>query len=565
VSAQLTPEQVVLLARRLEGAGIPVNPSDLFEEIHRTSSPRYVLNLLAPEEPTEKTGAAKQAVEVVKGIAGNLQGNLVTPFLYHDGSKAIIRYGDPHDRVDLVTLVFPKDWREYAEFITECEECGAEGVPLRETQDTQRMLCGDCGFLCDDCGRWFDKDNAVETADGPRCEECADENYIRCDRCDELVPMDDTCNVSGRTWCERCVDRYAWFCSSCDEYFDENESSYYIENEDRTICRLCWESGSYFYCDGCGQNFSDDAYGGQRDGEAYCESCWEGDEDDVPRGSLRGYHSHSRRWNVFGKARRNIYFGVELEVVKDDLKTDFYPIAEELEDKYRYIDDREFLFTERDGSLKVNGEGPVRGFEVVFHPMAPEWIRDHFDYIERPLKFLAEHHMVSYNAPKLGVSTGMHVTMTFDPLRSWERLKFVELFYKNRDFMAALSRRFSKHLEHYASLQAPAKPVRMVMRKSGYEAKYVAVNLKRDEADRVDLAEVRLFRGTLYPKSFLMNLELVMAAVEFAEDVRYGLKDVAVKNFLAFLGKSRKLYPNLCAWLSEKGFLPKPKPRKVKS
>jgi hypothetical protein len=43
--------------------------------------------------------------------------------------------------------------------------------------------------------------------------------------------------------------------------------------------------------------------------------------------------------------------------------------------------------------------------------------------------------------------------------------------------------------------------------------------------------------------------------VEFARDIRFGLKDTTDKNLLAYIREKRKLYPHIYSWLKEKSLV----------
>jgi hypothetical protein len=345
----------------------------------------------------------------------------------------------------------------------------------------------------------------------------------------------------------------------------------HVENLEEDLCESCTGSSGVFICEGCGNSYTEGAYGGSVHDENYCDSCYENVEEESEEESedrpIEGYHDHSRKWNRFGTAARGVYYGVELEAICDKGHDDFQSVAEYIKEQYGTIGGYrgEFLFTENDSSLKD------RGYETVFHPMAPEFLSDKENraMLTRLLKNMAERHMVSYDANDQNISAGMHVTLSWDALRNWERQKFLELIFKNKKLTTLVSRRRQEDLDKYARVSPPVEPIsRMVMKKEGYGAKYVAINLKKpDSESRVELAEVRIFRGTLKPESFFMNLEFVIACVELARDVHYGLNDMTKDNLLNYIWLHEKTYPNIFAWLREKKLLAqrtKPIPEKFR-
>jgi hypothetical protein len=432
-----------------------------------------------------------------------------------------------------------------------CDSCGGSG-DLHEVG--RQMLCGDCSFECDGCESWCPSDDKVGTEEGDRCQQCVDNDFASCGSCGRIVRSDETTTVQpgDQTWCERCTDRNATSCDRCDEYFEGERGVTHLQDTNTDLCRDCYDNSDAFYCQGCDENYSYGAYGGSNDDGSYCTSCHTEEEGSVP-----GYHNHKRRWNRFGSSARDIYYGVELEAVNDEIYDDFAETAEEVVSKFGYIGSKEFLFTEDDPSLKD------RGFETIMHPMSSEFIRENKELFKKILDLMVRRHMVSYEAPKQGISAGMHVTMSWDPFTKTQKQKFLQLIFQNKEFTTLISRRRQGDLNQWARVEAPEKIEAMAEFKEGYGEKYHAVHLKtctNHVGDKIDLAEVRIFRGTLKLESFLMNLEYVIACSDFAcSDSATGatidFQDTTAKNLLAYVSERRKDYPHLYAWLKEKGLI----------
>ena len=563
----------------------PIDLDRVSDALNRVLAPQYGVGVLRQDKDLilSQSGAPmkKQAFmeELIEALNALDMGHYAWAWKNRT-SKRQASIMHQERRTHLFGVIFPNEWRQYSEHRTECGECGNETEELYETDNTHQMLCDQCAFECE-CGRWIGNDNShVTSGDRRVCEECYDENYCTCERCDAVVECDDTQNVRDSTWCDRCYERHAWNCSSCDESFSDNEDSFTISPNDETICQRCYERGEYFTCDGCNQSYSDVHFGGSRGNGNYCSDCWsedsESDEESEerpvsqtrPSGEdvIQDYHSHHRHWNRFGHAARGIYYGVELEAISAKGRWDFPEVAKHVEDKYGVREENgtrlEFLFTEFDGSLRERPSDPSsrqRGFETITHPMAPEFVAANVDLFKNLLADMIARHMVSYEATDQGISAGMHITLLWSQLSNWSRVKFLQLVYDNKNLTMVISRRFKESLEHYASITPPARIPRMVMKKEGYDAHFVAVNLKNcldnKTGKRIELAEVRIFRGTLKLESFLMNLEYVMACVEFARDIRFGLKDTTDKNLLAYIREKRKLYPHIYSWLKEKSLV----------
>jgi len=428
-------------------------------------------------------------------------------------------------------------------------------------------------FTCSICGKETSTDDAVPTATGYVCPKCAETEFDTCDKCGSIVRQDSLERVGPEDtwWCEECRGPHAFYCDRCQKWYDHSlVRGYNMADTGEILCEDHYLSADGFLCGGCDQYFTGQRYAGSDDDYSYCDECYvepedeDEDENEEEEGPISAYHRHTRRWNKWGESKSGIYFGVELEAVSEPGRWDFHEAAENLEVKFGEMMHKgvgvEFLFTELDGSLR---EDPTdyrsrhRGFEVIFHPMAPEWISGHEHVFKKILGLLQRGHMVSYKANEQGLSAGMHVTFNWQALGRLAQVKFLRLLYGNPKMTALVSRRTKKSLERYSEIKAPARPPAMVLRKAGYEVKHVAVHLKsyldKKTSQYLDLAEVRIFRGTLKFESFMMNLEFVMACVAFARSSRRGLRDMTADNLMAYIGSRKKRYPRIHAWLVEKG------------
>ena len=122
---------------------------------------------------------------------------------------------------------------------------------------------------CVNCGAWILDDDSTETADGPVCQTCLENDYTVCDVCGEYVDMchvqdvqfyRTTCDYVTQTVCDTCVDNIDTIreCADCGTLFDasaayadsDGEISTY-ENGYRAVCGECLYD-HYVECESCG-------------------------------------------------------------------------------------------------------------------------------------------------------------------------------------------------------------------------------------------------------------------------------------------------------------------------
>jgi len=286
-----------------------------------------------------------------------------------------------------------------------------------------------------------------------------------------------------------------------------------------------------------------------------------------PQGpSIASYHSGSRPpWRFRGKPENKVFYGVELEIIHGSGKTNRYVGAAEAIAQYRYIrlgrerKEWPWIIVEYDGSLRDDESGEYYGFEVIFHPVSPQFAREHEDLFGVVLETLAGHGMISYGSVKfrksdgVRIDCGQHVSVTREPISPLSQVKLLSLFYNNPDFMWKVSRRSWAALKDWASVQRPKV-------EGGYELSYAEIVSGKAEADKYtalnfkpDVIEIRMFRGTLKLESFMMNLQFSEAAVEFCMDRHYGLTDMSVENFVRYICRRERDFVELTAWMREKG------------
>lgn len=320
------------------------------------------------------------------------------------------------------------------------------------------------------------------------------DNAWMCEKTEEYYPNSEesyTVNVHNGTeeWCRAAVDAHAFECYGNDEYYSGADYESTRVNG-RTYCTE-----------------SDEIYWWDSDGEYHTEP----DED-----GIMGYHDGFRPWNH--NPVDGLKFGCELECYALHDRTDIAEYAH----KYKFL-------AEEDGSLDDS-----HGVEIIAPPMT---FQEHTDPAGKWLSFLADVQGKA-KAWDAGIGYGLHISVNRSALTKFHTGKFLVFIHRNRAMCEKIAGRRQTHY-------APYRPEMKITEAKRYEnAKYNAVGLPSDKR-----IEVRIFRATLKPESFLKNVEFVAAAVEFTRAA--SALNLTEKNFLEWLGtrNNKKLYPNLTLFL----------------
>jgi len=253
-----------------------------------------------------------------------------------------------------------------------------------------------------------------------------------------------------------------------------------------------------------------------RSAEAIQPNCTDDRSDDrynVKRDGLREYQTTNRCWVPQNSARDYPYknapmLGLELEVYTEDRCSVVSDLRSELLPRWKGQ-----LILESDGSLDRR-----YGFEIITDPMGlTEW-RECGPLLTG---FLSERGVIAYQADG---DYGIHLTLHrqyLSPLAEARFLMFCTA-QENSQFMWAIAQRNSIYASD-TDMGSFAKEVQKVRHIGGLQSagfyghkkimglgKYCPINFKAG-----DLAEIRIFRATLHPESFMKNIEWVYAMVEW--------------------------------------------------
>lgn len=316
-------------------------------------------------------------------------------------------------------------------------------------------------------------------------------------------------------------------CYTCGDSYDDT----YVPDVDTEFWR------HYVVCDarGCGEYYCPAS-----PVCTYCNGHGYDDEEEWDTGNGEGIHSYDYRptplWH--GGRDRPYYLGFELEISAD--RYDTSPIS-------NWCDDNG-----HPGMLYCKEDGSVDGFEIVSHPMTPEY----FDSVNWDSFFT----MLGSNYPlppgqsdeNRGHGLHVHVSRTAFPHNS-TLARWSYLLNKNQRHVERVARRsnsnWARFTEFPVSLCLPyerqsrnrghwhedidnplrcgccyertwvpeALPerIRRQFQTRAYPERYQAVNLTN-----TNTVEVRVFRSTRKPSEFIASLHLVAATVEFVRTMQ---------------------------------------------
>lgn len=332
--------------------------------------------------------------------------------------------------------------------------------------------------------------------------------------------------INGETYCNECESNLSR-CVNCDQYILDSD---FIDNDDGDrYCQNCYYE-RYTRCTGCSCELtSDQAYYHEEYDESYCESCYPRTHNCLYDYSYRPQPVYHRGRNESANnttVSHNLYFGVELEIESEGNDIDY--VVNRLSD---------FVYAKEDSSLSDEG------FEVVSHPTTYQWLCENAD---QWLKILAlrKDGFRSYNTS----TCGMHVHLSKNYFGTLHLYKFLKFFYENPEFTLMISQRDEYSFNQWATLKTPNGEGSICYKarcKNGNYERHCAVNLQNKHT-----IEVRIFRGTLNPRSFWKNIEFLQALVEFT--AQNSVDNISIRAFTVFVFNNKKRFINLHNWLHSK-------------
>ena len=370
--------------------------------------------------------------------------------------------------------------------------------------------CAECQgdfTACSDCGNMeLTEDGTVHNGNFI-CESCLDENWYTCDDCGNLVPIDEV----EDSLCQRCWGNNFFYCESCG---DSTRMDDMRTVEGDSVCPSCEENDST-YCQNCDQSYWNNHYSDSRYHD--CEE----DEDEE---TIHAY-SYKPHPTFFGD-KGNVYYGIELEVESSNSPS---------QDASKLDSHNEFIYCKSDGSLS-------HGFEIVSHPATLEYHRTH--HWKEILSSLQKSGCKSHDT----TTCGLHIHVSRTAFANERDLKkFVLFWYTQLKIIRAIARRGYNTYCMDKNMGSSIIPPNEIL---SSETRYEQINLQGDHT-----VEVRRFKGTLNPVSFMACLELVDASRVYTSLVNYkDLRnvDLTESNFLQWAISKKKMYPSLVEKLMQK-------------
>lgn len=335
------------------------------------------------------------------------------------------------------------------------------------------------GFkMCDKCHRYHSVDNMRKVKRNGRevymCINCFELTFQKCDYCGELHDGGSLIKVYGKD-----NKSYTLICRDCLE-----------KNKDLIIkCYYCCEYHHKvdMIPDSVVSNIN------------RCEKCAKLHNmgSSMPLNGVHSYH-HGVNWEIMEDEKDSIRstFGFELETESEDYHVD--ELADFIKKQFDFIE------TERDGSLDDNG------IEFISHPFTKKWFNKNINTLISLLNTLSDCGRYSHE----NGNCGLHIHISRSAFDSNEAIdRFVYLVNKFPIELLKFSRRTASQLEHWAGFYNTSDLTLDYIKNVNKcdTRRYRAVNLQNRKT-----IEVRIFRGTLNPKTFIATFELVFNLLAYA-------------------------------------------------
>lgn len=283
--------------------------------------------------------------------------------------------------------------------------------------------------------------------------------------CDNDLLTNDTIESGNYIYCEDTED------------YQLEEDTIYLED----TCETVSYRYDYQTCDNCDRHFSRDYDMHCRNGNHYCDTCWE-DMETV----IYDYHCYRDGYYPRSLARESpLFMGFELEV--DNVRGDYDELAASV------------LDGDMDGTLHCEEDCTV-AFEFISQPCTLEYHKNqHYnDWFFSELDGKCE----SHDAGTCGLH--VHVNKSFFDDHGYDRLKTILFFFKDELFQ--FSRRQCWDYG-YSDFGEKIGKNNVTMHKAKNTKEYGHSTWFNE--NNSSTYEFRFFRGTLRYETFMASLELV--------------------------------------------------------
>ena len=379
---------------------------------------------------------------------------------------------------------------------------------------------------CCECGKKIKGRLTTENAvfyDGKYwCKECFENKYFKCEECGEYHRTEEAYEtVNGDYICRRCKERFYIRCSDCGYY---ERSGYLYETYDEClICENC-RNDNYYQCEHCGNYVSIDDYY-EEYGRTLCPNCYENYSE-----VIYDYHDFDDfcPYKMPDESRTNPTYGFEIEVAGER----------------RYAD--EIMDLLNDHAVAMN-DSSVDGFEIVTQPMTEQYFIIKFvPMLEKALKFMDNHGFKGHN------KGGIHIHVNKEAFDLHMIRNLVTILYGNRldrNTWLALSQRKQGAMDSWARMTGCRRYEDIDLYENIDYERHTALNYD----DRTETYEFRIFNSNTRIERILKNFEIVLALMAYSKEEKEGYADT--KGFLKFIDSRKLFYPNLSAFVQEKGII----------
>lgn len=283
--------------------------------------------------------------------------------------------------------------------------------------------------------------------------------------CDNDLLTNDTIENGNYIYCEDTED------------YQPSDYTVYLTDTETYVSR----DYDFQKCDECGDYFSSDYDMHCRNGNYYCDTCWE-DMEPV----IYDYHCYRDGYYPRSLARESpLFMGFELEV--DNVRGDCESLASSV------------LDGDMDGTLHCEYDCTV-AFEFISQPCTLEYHKNqHYnDWFFSELDGNCE----SHDAGTCGLH--VHVNKSFFDERGYDRLKTILFFFKDELFQFSRRQRWDYDYSDFNERIAKEYVTIQKAKSSKHYGHSTWFNENNSST-----YEFRFFRGTLKYETFMASLELV--------------------------------------------------------
>jgi hypothetical protein len=345
------------------------------------------------------------------------------------------------------------------------------------------------------------------------CQECVSGISSPCTKCEKRIYHPLTLTIQyGRQherYCNTCYTKQEKFpCNRClNTCHKDDKVTLNINNRERLYCRYCFDNHVYF-CDDCDMHYEGIS----------CPNC----------ALVLQYSADPPKFFFYGSPeyqyeQDKLYMGTENEIHCKSTAHRAKVIT------FINKNMNNFLYCKMDGSLSSE-----KGIEIISHPFTLDYLKRNPENFNGLLN-LRKEGCTSYN----NNTCGMHVHINRDFFSIIDEYKIFHFFQKEKDFIFNLSQRDRYDFDKWSYSDTKYKPSQLIKNKLGQ--RHVALN-----TNSKGTLEIRIFKGTLYPPSFMKNIEFA-DSMRFVRDV--SIQKISKETYIEYLLNNQHNYSNLLLFI----------------